>query len=64
MTKLPEIDVTTDIPGQIFGKFLEALGGTDISPDLIARLRKALLEDKTFSDRALKAAVLGEEEVP
>jgi hypothetical protein len=62
MTKSPEIGATADIPGQVFEKFLEALGGTDVSPELIARLRKTLLEDQTFSDPALKAAVLGPEE--
>ena len=45
-------------------KFLEALGGTDVSPELIARLRKTLLDDKTFTERALKTAVLGEESLP
>ena len=62
MTTSPEVDVTADIPGQVFEKFLEALGATDVSPQLIARLRKTLLEDQTFTDPALKAAVLGEEE--
>lgn len=61
MTASSEIDATADIPRQVFEKFLEALGGTDISPQLIARLRKTLLEDQTFTDPALKAAVLGEE---
>jgi hypothetical protein len=64
VTKSPKIDVTADIPGQVFEKFLEALGGTDVSPELITRLRKALLEDKTFTERALKAAVLGEGQMP
>ncbi len=64
MTISLKIDVTADIPGQVFEKFIEALGGTDVSPELIARLRKALLEDKTFTERALKAAVLGEEQMP
>lgn len=62
MTTKPEVDVPADIPGQVFEKFLEALGATDVSPQLIARLRKTLLEDQTFTDPALKAAVLGEEE--
>ena len=46
---------------QVFEKFLEALEGAAVSAELIARLRKTLLEDKTFTERALKAAVLGEE---
>jgi hypothetical protein len=62
MTESPEIGASADIPGQVFGKFLEALRCADVSPELIVRLRKALLEDKAFTDRALKAAVLGEEQ--
>jgi hypothetical protein len=62
MTESPEIVASGDIPGQVFDKFLEALRCADVSPELIARLRKALLEDKTFTDRTLKAAVLGEEQ--
>jgi hypothetical protein len=61
-TTAPEIGATADIPRQVFEKFLEALGDSDVSPKLIARLRKTLLEDQTFTDPALKAAVLGEEE--
>jgi hypothetical protein len=64
MTTSPTIEATADIPGQVFEKFLEALGGTDVSPELIARLRKTLLEDNTFTERALKTAVLGEEQMP
>lgn len=62
MTTSPEIGATADIPREVFEKFLEALGGTDISPQVIARLRKTLLEDQTFTDAALKTAVIGEEE--
>ena len=35
-----------------------------VSAELVARLRKTLLEDKTFTERALKEAVLGEEPLP
>lgn len=62
MTTSPEIGATADIPEQVFEKFLKALKDTSVSPELIIRLRKALLEDKAFTDRALKAAVLGEEQ--
>jgi hypothetical protein len=55
---------TPDVPTQVFEKFIEALLATDIAVDVVARLRKTLLEDKTFTDRALKAAVLSEEPLP
>jgi hypothetical protein len=61
MTKSILADVT-DIPEQVFEKFLENLGDAGMSPQLVARFRKALLEDKTFTDRALKTAVMGEEQ--
>lgn len=53
-----------DVPKQVFEKFLDALGGAGAAVELIHRLRKTLLEDKTFTDRALKEAVLAEEPLP
>jgi len=35
-----------------------------MSAELVARLRKTLLEDKAFTERALKDAVFGEESPP
>lgn len=64
MTTLPTLEGTGDVPTQVFEKFLQALGGAAVSTELIARLRKALLEDKTFTERALKEAVLAEEPAP
>lgn len=63
MAEFSKMDVIADIPGQVFEQFLKILGETAISPALVGRLRKALIEDKTFTERALKAAVLGEEKV-
>jgi hypothetical protein len=57
-----QIEAKADIPGQVFEKFLKALDSSDVSPEVIARLRKTLLDDQTFTDSALKVAVLGEEE--
>lgn len=51
----------TDIPAQVFEKFLGTLAAADTPPDVVARLRKALLEDKSFTERALREAVFGEE---
>lgn len=64
MTTSPTLEETPDVPTQVFEKFLQALGGAAVSTELVARLRKALLEDKTFTERALKEAVLAEEPVP
>jgi len=64
MTTSPRIEGTPDVPAQVFEEFLQALGGAGASTELVIRLRKALLEDKTFTERALKEAVLAEEPVP
>lgn len=64
MTTPSKMEATPDVPAQVFEKFLQALGGTGASVELVARLRKALLEDRTFTERALKSAVLGEESLP
>jgi hypothetical protein len=64
MTTSTTTEGTSDVPAQVFEKFLQALGGSAVSAELIARLRKVLLEDKTFTERALREAVLAEEPVP
>ena len=64
MTTSPTKDGVVDVPAKVFENFLEALREANASPELIARLRKTLLEDKSFADHALKAAVFGEEPLP
>jgi len=64
MTTSPVKEGTPDVPAQVFEKFLQALEDASASAELIVRLRKTLLDDKTFTERALKAAVLGEESLP
>jgi hypothetical protein len=54
----------TDLPAQVFEQFLIDLVSAGIPEEVIARLRKALLEDRAFTDAALKQAVFGEETVP
>ena len=61
MTTAPIKEGTSDIPAQVFERFLQALGEASVSAELIARLRKTLLEERTFTERALQVAVLGEE---
>ncbi len=50
-----------DVPKQVFEKFLHSLGEAGALVELTDRLRKTLLEDKKFTERALKDAVLPEE---
>ena len=64
MTVSPGKEKVQDVPDQVFKKFLEALQGSGASAQLVARLSKTLLEDKAFSDVALREAVLGEESIP
>jgi hypothetical protein len=54
----------SDVPTQVFEKFLEALAGAQLPADLVVRLRKTLIEEKSFTDAALTAAVLPPEPVP
>jgi len=61
MTASPTTEGTAEVPAQVFEKFLQALEDAGVSVELVARLRKTLLKDKTFTDRALKEAVLAEE---
>ncbi len=53
-----------DVPAQVFEKFLHALAEAGPSEELTARLRKTLLEEKTFTESALKTAIFGEVEPP
>jgi len=64
MTTSPKIEGTSDVPMQVFEKFLQALGDASVSAELVGRLRKALLEERNFTQRALTASVLGEELLP
>ena len=60
MTPPSEPTRTSDVPTLVFEQFLKALEGAGVPPELSGRLRKTLLEDKSFTDRALKEAVLGQ----
>ena len=53
-----------DIPTRVFEKYLQALIDAKVSPEVISRLRATLLEDSSFTQRALKDAVFGEELQP
>jgi hypothetical protein len=64
MTTSPTTEGTRDVPVQVFEKFLNALAGAGVSAEVVAQLRKALLEEQAFTEHALKAAVLGEDPLP
>ena len=53
-----------DVPAQVFEKFLADLATAGLPPDLITRLRTTLIDERAFSDRALKAAILAEGPLP
>jgi hypothetical protein len=55
---------TPDVPAEVFARYLDALAAAGVSVGLVARLRKILIEEQNFTERALKAAVLGEEPRP
>lgn len=61
MAASPATGGVPEVPAQVFEKFLEALAAADLPAEVVARLKKTLLDDKLFTDRALKAAVLSEE---
>lgn len=51
----------TDVPAQVFEQFLADLAKAAVPPEVVARLRKTLLEDRLFNDTALNKAIFGEE---
>ncbi|MEO6847149.1 MAG: hypothetical protein ABI254_07815 [Chthoniobacterales bacterium] len=54
---------SSDVPSVIFEKFLSALTGPDVPEQVIERLRKTLLEERNFTERALKEAILKEDQL-
>jgi len=49
-----------DVPAHVFESFLQALESNGASTEIVARLRKTLLIDKVFTDKALKEALFPE----
>lgn len=64
MTTSVKPDDQPNIPAQVFERFLHALSEEGMSEEFIARLSKTLLEEKTFSEPALRTAIFGEVEPP
>ncbi|MBN1354548.1 MAG: hypothetical protein JW994_07775 [Candidatus Omnitrophica bacterium] len=61
MTTPPLNNETQEVPIKVFEKFFQVLEKAGVSSELVARFRKTLLEDKTFTETALKEAIFGEE---
>jgi hypothetical protein len=48
------------VPDRVFTTFVEALAKATVDEELVARLRKTLLVDHSFGDKALKEAIFPE----
>ena len=62
--KTPTKDGIGDLPERVFEEFLDALADAGASEELVEQLRKTLLVEQNFTERALKAAVMPEEPLP
>lgn len=58
-----ESSKSQDVPSQVFAMFVEALPKKAIDAEVAARLQKCLLEDRTFTEKAIKAAIFPEEAI-
>lgn len=52
--------VPIDVPAQVFRTYLEDLQAAGASEELVARLRKVLLIDKAYTERAINTAIFPE----
>jgi len=46
-----------DVPELVFSTYLQDLEAAGAAPELVARLRKVLLADKTYTERAINDAL-------
>jgi len=53
---------TTGIPEQIIENFLSQLNTEKVSPHIVARLKKTILEENDTSEAAIKAALTANNE--
>ena len=49
--------IITDVPSQIFEKFLEELKIAKVPDEIIGRLRATLLTERSITETAIKAAI-------
>ena len=63
MIEADENQEQADVPREVSEKFLQALSESGASNEMVSRLRKVLLDESTFNENALRAAIFGEESV-
>lgn len=63
MENTSDKETVSDAPTRVFEGFLDALAKNGITEDTISRLRKTLITEKKFSDKALKDAIFNPEQV-
>lgn len=51
-----------EIPRRIIVKFLDDLAANGVTPEVVTRLRQAILEKGQLSDRALRGALFSEDD--
>ena len=61
MDPKPKSTAAGDVPTQVFQKFLDAVTAGGGSPEMVDRLKQALLVDNDFTEDGLKTAIFGEE---
>lgn len=54
----------SEVPNRIFKEFVEDLKSEKVDPTVCERIRKALLEARDCSEKALRDAILKEEQLP
>jgi hypothetical protein len=50
-----------NIPFQVFDEFLRAAQDAGVQEEVVHRLRKTLVENRIYTEAALKAGMLGDE---
>jgi hypothetical protein len=61
MNGKPTVGGISDIPKQVVGKFLEELGAAGVPGDVVARLKKTLLDDGALTEPAVRRAIFPDE---
>jgi hypothetical protein len=61
LKKIANDSVLAEVPKQIFEQTLAKLADQKLPDEIVARLRKALIEDATFNEAAIRTALFGTE---
>ena len=57
MSNAPKTSNTTEVSERIFSAFLDKLSEANYPADVIDRMRKSLLQDKKFTEKAMREAL-------